>query len=377
MARLFASDLDIARLLTGLGIETHTAIDPESTLLIFDEVQENPKALTSLKYFAENAPRYHVVAAGSLLGIALHKGISFPVGKVDFLDLYPLSFEEFLWALEESELARLIAQGDWQLVDSLRERIIEYLQYYYCIGGMPECVSTFVTSRDLERVRNLQRALLDAYEQNFSKYAEPAMVPRIRSVWNSLPRQLAREQRKFTYSLVKEGARAREYELAIQWLCDAGLVHKVYRAAKPGLPIRAYQVESAFKLFMLDTGLFSAHSRLSLETLLQGSGFFEEVKGALTEQYVAQELHVRKDLEVLYWSSDTSHAAIDFLIQKDETNYPLEAKAAENLQSKSLRTFRDKYSLARCYCTSLSPYRDEGWLVNIPLYALTAFLSTS
>ncbi len=370
MAQLFASDLDIARLLIGLRIETHTAINPETTLIIFDEVQENPKALTSLKYFAENAPAYHIAAAGSLLGIALHKGISFPVGKVDFLDLYPLSFEEFLWALGESELTRIIAQRDWQLIDSLRDRLIQYLQYYYCVGGMPECVSTFVAFHDLERVRNVQKALLDAYEQNFSKYAEPAMVPRIRSVWNSLPRQLAREQRKFTYGLIREGARAREYELAIQWLCDAGLVHKVYRVAKPGLPLRAYQEESAFKLFMLDTGLFAAQSHLPLEILLQGSALFEEAKGALTEQYVAQELHVRKDLEVFYWSSETSHAEIDFLIQRAEAIYPLEVKAVENLQSKSLRAFRDKYSPPRCYRTSLSPYRDEGWLVNIPLYAL-------
>jgi len=373
MATLFASDLDIPRLLTGLRIEAHTAIEPETTLIIFDEVQENPRALTSLKYFAENAPAYHIVAAGSLLGIAMHKGISFPVGKVDFLDLYPFSFEEFLWASEESELARLITNRDWQLLESLRGKLIEYLKYYYCVGGMPECVSTFVESRDLERARNIQISLLNAYEQNFSKYAEPAMVPRIRAVWNSLPRQLAREQRKFTYGLVKEGARAREYELAIQWLCDAGLIHKVYRAAKPGLPLRAYQEESAFKLFMLDTGLFTAHSHLPLETLLQGSALFEEAKGALTEQYVAQELHVRKDLEVFYWSSDTSRAEIDFLIQKGQAIYPLEVKATENLQSKSLRAFRDKFSPPRCYRASLSPYRNEGWLVNLPLYALSAF----
>jgi predicted AAA+ superfamily ATPase len=371
MAALFASDLDVQRLLIGLRIESGSAIEPGTTLIIFDEVQENPKALTSLKYFAENAPPYHIAAAGSLLGIAMHRGTSFPVGKVDFLDLYPLSFEEFLWALGELDLAGLLESHNWQLLETFRGKLIDYLQYYYCVGGMPECVSTFVDTKDLNRVRDIQQKLLDAYQQNFSKYAEPALVPRIRAVWNSIPAQLSREQRKFTYGLIKQGARAREYEVALQWLCDAGLVYKVHRVRKPAVPLRVYQEDSVFKLFMLDTGLFAAHAHIPLQVMLQGSVLFEESKGALTEQYVAQELRVRKDLDVFYWSSETSQAEVDFLIQANASVYPLEVKAAENLKSKSLRVYRDKFSPVHCYRTSLSPYREESWLTNIPLYAVS------
>lgn len=372
MAALFSSDLDIGRLLTGLRIESGCPIEPRTTLIIFDEVQENPRALTSLKYFAENAPAYHIAAAGSLPGIAMHAGTSFPVGKVEFLDLYPLSFEEFLWALGESSLAGLSRGHDWQMLESFRDKLIDYLKYYYCVGGMPECVNNFIATRDLNRVRDVQGRLLDAYEQDFSKYAEPAMVPRVRAVWNSIPSQLAREQKKFSYDLIREGARAREYEVAIQWLCDAGLIHKVYRASKPGLPLRVYQENNAFKLFMVDTGLLAAHAHIPMKTMLQGSDLFREAKGALTEQYVAQELRLRGDFDVFYWSSDRSQAEIDFLIQAGESVYPLEVKATENLQAKSLRVYRDKFSPPRSYRTSLSPYREESWLTNIPLYALSA-----
>ncbi len=372
MAALFSSNLDTGRLLTGLRIESGCPIEPNSTLIIFDEVQANPRALTSLKYFAENAPAYHIAAAGSLLGIAMHAGTSFPVGKAEFLDLYPLSFEEFLWALGEPELPELIRRRDWQLLESFRDKLIDYLKYYYCVGGMPECVSNFAATKDLNKIREIQGRLLDAYEQDFSKYAEPAVVPRIRAVWNSIPSQLAREQRKFTYGLVHEGARAREYELAIQWLCDAGLLHKVYRVSKPGIPLRAYQENNAFKLFMVDTGLLAAHAHIPMRTMLRGSDLFEEAKGALTEQYVAQELQLHDDVDVFYWSSDTSRAEVDFLIQCGESVYPLEVKAAENLQAKSLRVYRDKFSPPRCYRTSLSSYREENWLTNIPLYALAA-----
>ncbi len=372
MAALFSSNLDTQRLLTGLRIESGCSIEPGTTLIIFDEVQENPQALTSLKYFAEEAPTYHIAAAGSLPGIAMHRGTSFPVGKVEFLDLYPLSFEEFLWALGEAELAGLLSGHDWQMLELFRDKLIDYLKYYFCVGGMPECVGSFAAGRDLDKVRETQGRLLSAYEQDFSKYAEPAMVPRIRAVWNSIPSQLAREQRKFTYGLVREGARAREYEIAIQWLCDAGLLHKVYRVSKPGLPLRAYQENSAFKLFMVDTGLLAAHAHLPTRAVLNGSGIFEEAKGALTEQYVAQELRLRDDFDVFYWSSGTSQAEVDFLVQIGESVYPLEVKAAENLQAKSLRVYRDKFSPPRSYRTSLSPYRAESCLTNIPLYALAA-----
>jgi predicted AAA+ superfamily ATPase len=371
MTTLFSSNLEPARLLTGLRVETGVPIEPENTLIIFDEVQENPKALTSLKYFCENAPDYHLAAAGSLLGISMHAGISFPVGKVDFLSLHPLSFLEFLKAADESGLADLIASGDWSMIDTFREKLTELLRYYYCVGGMPECVAIFTEIKDLDQVRAVQKKLLEAYERDFSKYAKPEIVPRIRAVWNSLPAQLAREQKKFIYGLVREGARAREYESAIEWLCAAGLSRKIFRVSKPGLPLKAYQEHNAFKLYMLDVGLLAAHADLSLQTVLRGNALFEEFKGGLTEQYVSQELGLKKDMSASYWSSDTSRAEVDFLIQARNSIYPLEAKAAENLQAKSLRVYREKFSPLRCFRTSLSPYREESWLTNIPLYGLS------
>jgi len=372
MLALFSSNLDPERLLMGLRVETGLPIEPEKTLIIFDEIQENPKALTSLKYFCENAPQYHLAAAGSLLGISMHAGNSFPVGKVDFLNLYPLSFLEFLKATGESTLADLVLSRDWPMIDAFREKLTESLRYYYCVGGMPESVITFVATKDLGQVRTFQKKLLDAYERDFSKYARPEMVPRIRAVWNSLPAQLAREQKKFMYGLVREGARAREYENAIEWLCDAGLSRKIFRVSKPGLPLKAYQELNAFKLYMLDIGLLAAHAGLATQTVLHGNALFEEFKGALTEQYVAQELCLMEEASASYWSSDTSRAEVDFLIQAQNSIYPLEAKSAENLQAKSLRVYNEKFSPPRCFRTSLSPYREESWLTNIPLYALSA-----
>lgn len=371
MASLFSSNLDIQRLLVGLRVESGSPIEPEKTLIVFDEVQENPKALTAMKYFAENAPNYHIAAAGSLLGIAMHAGISFPVGKVDFLNLYPMSFEEFLWAMNEADLAAMLRSGDWQMLELFREKLIEYAKYYCCIGGMPEGVGIFAAGRDANQVRGFHEKLLAAYEQDFSKYARPQIVPRIRAVWNSIPAQLAREQKKFVYGLVREGARAREYETAIEWLCDAGLLHKVHRVAKPGIPLAAYKELNAFKLFMLDTGLLAAHAGVPVQAMLKGNALFEEFKGALAEQFAAQELRLLADLSVFYWSSDTSRAEVDFLFQAEDSVYPLEVKAAENLQAKSLRVYNERYSPRRCFRASLSPYRRESWLTNIPLYALS------
>jgi predicted AAA+ superfamily ATPase len=371
LTTLFSSNLAPERLLTGLRVETGQPIEPEKTLIVFDEVQENPKALTSLKYFYENAPQYHLVAAGSLLGISPHADNSFPVGKVDFLNLYPLSFLEFLKAIGEPELADLVSSSDWPMIDAFKEKLTESLRYYYCVGGMPESVTTFVVTKDLGQVRTFQKKLLEAYERDFSKYAKSDMVPRIRAVWNSLPAQLAREQKKFMYGLVREGARAREYESAIEWLCDAGLSRKIFRVSKPGLPLKAYQQLNAFKLYMLDTGLLAAHAGLPTQAVLQGNALFEEFKGALTEQYVAQELRLMEEMSTSYWSSDASRAEVDFLIQAQSSIFPLEVKAAENLQAKSLRVYYEKYTPSRAFRTSLSSYREESWLTNIPLYALS------
>ena len=371
MAALFSSNLEVERLLVGLRVEAGCPIEPESTLLIFDEVQDCPKALTALKYFAETAPEYHIAAAGSLLGIAMHAGTAFPVGKVDFIDLHPLSFEEFLLALGEADLLGILRSGDWPLLELFRERITDLLRYYFCVGGMPEAVASFIADRDFGQVRGVQEKLLTAHEQDFSKYAEPALVPRIRAVWDSIPSQLAREQKKFMYGLVREGARAREYEMAISWLCDAGLLHKVHRVSKPGLPLKAYQELGAFKLFMHDTGLMAAHADLPVQALLKGDALFAEFKGALAEQYVSQELRLMKGTSVYYWSSETSQAELDFVLQNGDGIFPLEVKAAENLQAKSLRVYNEKFSPPRCFRASLSPYRKESWITNLPLYAVS------
>lgn len=371
MAGLFSEDLDIPRLLMGLRIESGSAIEPGTTLIILDEIQECPRALTSLKYFAENAPEFHVAAAGSFLGLALHRGTSFPVGKVDLINLFPLSFREFLIASGDSDLADVLVSGDWKLVEMFREKLITHLRTYLCVGGMPEIVHLFLETRDLKQVRLMQQKLLMAYEQDFSKYADLQLVPRIRAVWKSIPSQLSREQKKFVYGLIKEGARAREYEMAIEWLCGAGLFHKVFRVSKPGIPLKAYQEHNAFKLFMLDVGLLAAHADVPLQTFLQGNALFEEFKGSLTEQYVSQELCLQDDVSVSYWASDRSQAEVDFLLQYDRGVFPLEIKAAENLQAKSLKSYNDKFGPLRSFRGSLSGYRQESWLTNIPLYALS------
>jgi predicted AAA+ superfamily ATPase len=371
LASLFSGDLDIDRLLVGLRIESAARIEPGTTLIIFDEVQECPRALTSLKYFAENAPEYHIVAAGSLLGLAMHHGTSFPVGKVDFIDLFPLSFSEYLIALEESELARLLVSRDWKMIELFREKLTGHLRTYLCLGGMPEIVHSFIETRDMNQARTLQKKLLAAYEQDFSKYAEVQLVPRIRAIWKSIPAQLSREQKKFVYGLVREGARAREYKMALEWLCDAGLLHKVFRVSRPGVPLKAYQTQNAFKLYMLDVGLLAAHAGLPLQALLNGNVLFEEFKGALSGQYASQELRLQSNLTVSYWASDNSQAEVDFLLQDDHAVYPLEIKASENLQAKSLKSYRDRYSPLRSFRSSLSGYREESWLTNIPLYALS------
>ncbi|HGJ67593.1 TPA: ATP-binding protein [bacterium] len=368
--KLFASDLSIDKLLLGLRVETKAKIEPGKTLIIFDEIQECPGALTALKYFAEEAPQYHVAAAGSLLGVALHAGTSFPVGKVQFLDLAPLSFLEFIAALGEAELGRIVMNEDWQMVEAFRLRLMELLGYYLCVGGMPEVVNNFREHSDLDDVREIQNRLLTAYEQDFSKYAKTDIVPRIRAVWQSIPAQLSREQKKFVYGLIREGARAREYETAIEWLCDAGLAHKVWRVVKPGLPLRSYRELNHFKLYFLDVGLLSAHMGVPPRAILDGDRLFTEYKGALTEQYVCQELSLQDIFNVAYWSADNARSEVDFLIQYDTAIIPLEVKSAENLQAKSLKVYRDKFSPPVCLRTSLSGYRQETWLTNLPLYAL-------
>ncbi|MEJ2883504.1 ATP-binding protein [Pedobacter sp. GR22-6] len=371
---VFEEDFNTKRILTALQIETGITIQPENTLIIFDEIQEAPGALTSLKYFYENSPELHIISAGSLLGVALNRHTSFPVGKVEFLDLYPLNFIEFLIAKGQGDLVNLLRNSDWSLIKVYKNRYIELLRQYYYIGGMPEAVLSFVLEENFTEVRAIQKRILEAYEQDFSKHAPHEIVPRIRMLWNSIPAQLAKENKKFIYGIIKEGARAKEYEMAMSWLIDCGLVHKVYRASKPAMPLKAYEDHSAFKLFLLDVGLLAAMGDIDVTTLLEGNAIFQEFKGALTEQYVLQQLKTNKAVITYYWSAENATAEIDFLIQHSGNIIPIEVKAEENLRAKSLKSFVDKYAPGLAIRTSMSDFRKEEWLTNIPLYALSELL---
>ena len=370
MNKLFEEDFDIERIIQGLKIESGVNIEPENTLIILDEIQETPKALKALKYFCENAREYHIISAGSLLGVAIHEGTSFPVGKVDFLDLAPLSFFEFIRALGEDELLKLLENNDFDMINVFNTKLKEYLKLYYYVGGMPEAVSSYVHEKDLNQVREIQKKLLQAYEQDFSKHAPNNIVPRIRQLWNNIPSQLAKENKKFIYGLVRSGARAREYEIALSWLIDCGLVYQVNRVNNCKVPLSAYQDFNAFKLYLLDVGLLSAMAGVDSKTILEGNEIFEEFKGSLTEQYVLCQLKQCTELSIFYWSSDKGIAEIDFITQIGKNNVPIEVKASENLQAKSLKFFIQKYNTKINVRTSMSNYRKEKMLTNIPLYCI-------
>lgn len=370
MNKLFEEDFDIDRIIQGLKIESGVNIEAENTLIILDEIQETPKALKALKYFCENAREYHIISAGSLLGVAIHEGTSFPVGKVDFLDLTPLSFFEFLEALGENELLKLLKNNDFDMITVFETKLKEYLKIYYYVGGMPEVVNAYIENKDLNETREIQKKLLDAYEQDFSKHAPTNVVPRIRQLWNNIPTQLAKENKKFIYGLIREGARAREYEIALSWLIDCGLIYQVNRVNTAKIPLSAYQDFNAFKLYLLDVGLLTAMAGVDAKTLLEGNEVFQEFKGSLTEQYVLCQIKECTNLDTFYWSSDTGTAEIDFITQIDGNNVPIEVKANENLQSKSLKSFVQKYNTKINIRTSMSSYRKEEWLINIPLYSV-------
>ncbi len=373
MKNVFDMDYDIGRIISAIKIEAGETFTAKNTLLIFDEIQEVPRALTSLKYFYENAPEYCIIAAGSLLGMALHEGTSFPVGKVDFLNLHPMNFREFLMAGGENQLADLLVRQDYGLINSFSARFADLLRKYYYVGGMPEAVKCYFEEDDVFAVREIQKELLRYYENDFSKHAPKEQIPRIRMVWNSIPAQLAKENRKFIYGIVREGARAKDFELAIQWLSDYGMIMKSYRITKPGMPLIAYMEQNVFKMFMLDVGLLAAKANLSARILLEGNQIFEEFKGALTEQFVAQQLH-SQNMELYYYSTENSTGEIDFVIQKEQYCIPLEVKAEENLRARSLRAYCAKYRPEIAIRSSMSNYREQDWMVNVPLYALPEYL---
>lgn len=370
MAELFEADLNVDRIVLGLELYIGKKIDAENTLVIFDEVQEVPRALSSLKYFNEDAPQYHIICAGSLLGIALHEGTSFPVGKVDFLKLYPLSFREFLKACGKERFVKLMDDGDHAMMTSFRQTYIDLLKQYCFIGGMPEAVMHFVDNKDFNEVRNIQTRILAAYEQDFSKHAPNEIVPKIRMVWNSIPSQLAKENKKFIYGMMREGARAKDYESAIMWLSDCGLAHKVNRINMSHLPLKAFEDIKAFKLFMVDVGLLGCMAGLHQKTLLNGNDLFVEFKGALTEQYVFQQLKTIPRIGIYYYTNDRGSCEIDFVTDNGIDVTPIEVKAEINLKAKSLKTYCEKYTPNRAIRTSMADYKEENTLINLPLYAI-------
>lgn len=370
MKTLFEGSLEVKRLITGIELYAGHKIDPDNTLLIFDEVQEVPKALSSLKYFDEDAPQYQIVCAGSLLGVALHQGTSFPVGKVEFLDLYPLSFFEFMMAMGKKQYVELLQKNDFDMATTFKQDYVDLLKHYYYIGGMPEAVQAFADNQDFNEVREIQQRILAAYEQDFSKHAPNEVVPRIRMLWNSIPAQLAKENKKFIYGLIKEGARAKEYELAMLWLTDCGLIHKIHRVSAPNLPLKVYEDLKAFKLFLLDVGLLSCMVGLRQDVLLDGNDLFNVFKGALTEQYALQQLKNIKGLNIYYWTADRGTAEVDFVIDTGNDVIPVEVKAEQNLQAKSLKVYREKFQPRVSIRTSMADYKREDWLLNLPLWAL-------
>lgn len=370
LQNIFATDFDIERIITILQIQAQTTITADDTLIVFDEIQSAERGVTSLKYFCENAPQYHIIAAGSLLGMGLHSQVSFPVGKVDFLDLRPLSFYEFLLSLNESALVDALKAKNWGVVSVFTEKLKEYLRYYFYVGGMPEVVSTFAETRDWQLTRRIQNRILNSYEGDFSKHAPNEAVPRIRMVWQSIPSQLAKENKKFVYGVLREGARAKDFELAIQWLVDCGLLLKSHRVSKPGIPLAAYQEISVFKLFLHDVGLLGAMAGLDVRTIIEGDEIFTEFKGALTEQFVMQQLRLNSKRYIGYWTNDKSTSEVDFVIQEEGKVIPVEVKSGENLRSKSFRLFCEKYKPSKAIRTSLTDYKEEEWMINVPLYAI-------
>ncbi len=372
LQNLFEAPFDKERLLNGFQLLCGFKIEPEKTLIIIDEIQDIPKAITALKFFYEQAPEYHIICAGSLLEVSLHEGISFPVGKVNFLNLYPLSFSEFLMAIGKEQHAALInsSNPDTELIKSFSADFTEFLRYYFFIGGMPEVVSAWIETKDFNEVRRVQKELLQTYENDVSKHTTAEMANKIKQVWESVPSQLARENKKFLYSVVKESARAREYENAINWLTNAGLITKVFRINKPGIPLKAYEDLDAFKIFILDTGLLCSMTNLSAKVLLEDNKLFTEFKGSITEQFVCQQLISEFGITPYYWSSKGATAEVDFIFQNDDEIVPVEVKARINLQAKSLKQYRETYTPEAAFRFSLSDYVNHGVLKDIPLYAL-------
>lgn len=368
---LFENNLEIKRIIQELSLLTGVSIEPNSTLIIIDEIQAQPKAITALKYFCEEAPEYAVAAAGSLLGLSAHFGSGYPVGKVETLNLYPLSFEEFLEATSNGQLHDLVLHGEESSINLFAPRFEELLKQYYVVGGMPAVVEEFLSSSDFSAVRKLQNQILEDYSRDFAKHAPAQIYPKMLEVWASIPQHLSLENKKFVFGNVRKGSRAKTFEEAINWLYQAGLIHKVPRVTKPGLPLSAYADNKAFKVFLVDVGLLGAMTSLDPKTILEKNSIFTEFKGALTEQYVCQELIASCSLDPYYWSAETSTGEIDFIVQLSNRVYAIEVKAEENLKAKSLIAFKKANPEINAVRFSLSGYRKQDWMVNVPLYAIS------
>ena len=372
MKQLFELDYNIDRILMVLQAITGVKIMPGDTLIILDEIQEIPRGLHSMKYFCEKAPEYHVMVAGSLLGITLGKGESFPVGKVDMLSMYPMDYEEFLSATGNDSWLAVLHSKDWTLVETMKPKMVELLRQYYFVGGMPGVVSQFVANADLQQVRTLQQEILEAYRRDISRHTSESESTRIRQVLSALPAQLAKENKKFVYGAIRKGSRAKDFELAIQWLLDAGIVYKVNRVREPRVPLKFYEDFDAFKLFLLDCGLLACLAEAPVDQMLVGNSVFTEFKGMFTEQYVMQQLKVL-GFTPYYWSNSKTPSEIDFVIQQGSRVIPVEVKAEENVRARSLSQFVKDHAGLKGLRLSMKGYADQGWMENIPLFSVGAY----
>lgn len=368
--RIFTQDFDTERILLSLRALTGVDITPGDTLIILDEVQDIPEAIESLKYFYENAPQYHIVVAGSLLGITMHSGVSFPVGKVDELNIYPMSFEEFLLAKGEQELYKLLSSQQYDIISALHEKYISLLRQYLFVGGMPEAMKEYVETGGLNAVRQIQNSILSGYARDFSKHAPSDQVPRIERVWQSIPSQLFKENKKFIYGALRKGARATEYETSIGWLADAGLIYKVPRCTKLATPISIYEDLNTFKLYLLDVGLLGAMANVEAAQILLNDNALVEYKGGMTEQYVLQQMKCHGTRPIYYHTAEGSRLEIDFVIQSEGKPLPIEVKAGGNVRANSLTRLLAEHPELKALRYSLLPYKEQGQMTNLPLYAV-------
>lgn len=370
---IFESDHDIPRILRTLSAHTGVDIVPKDTLIIIDEIQESAAALGCLKYFKEDFPQYDVAVAGSLLGISIHEDQSFPVGMVELVRMFPMSLHEFLNATGNEKLTELLLNCDWSAVNTLSQKYIDLLRQYYYVGGMPEAVAGYIEGKGLGAVRKIQKDILAGYRKDFSKHAPKKEVPRIEMVWDSLPSHLAKENKKFIYGAVRKGGRSKDFEVAITWLKDAGLIYKIHRVSKIEYPLKFYEDFDVFKIFPLDVGLLGAMTDVPASQMLVGDNIFKEFKGAFTECYVGEQL-ARIQIPTFYFSSNETTVEVDFAVQTEKRVIPLEAKAEENVYAKSLKTYIDDHPKLKGLHVSMKNYIDQGWMENLPLYAIEGYL---